>query len=76
MHDHMRKKLLNKDDISPACAYCLHGKMSPGNQSVLCIKKGVMLPTSSCNKFVYDPLKRRPQRMPKLPKMESEDFEL
>lgn len=72
----MRKKLLNKDDISPACAYCLHGKMSAGKQSVLCIKKGIMLPTSSCKKFVYDPLKRRPQRTPKLPKMESEDFEL
>jgi len=72
----MKKQLLNKENISPACAYCLHGKLSPDRQSVLCIKKGVLLPTSSCKKFIYDPLKRQPQRLPKIPKMNPEDFAL
>lgn len=72
----MKKKLLNEKDISSSCAYCLSGRLSPDNLSVLCIKKGIMMPTSSCSKFAYDPLKRQPQRMPKLPKLDAGDFEL
>ncbi|MEI6578939.1 MAG: hypothetical protein WCN92_05680 [Eubacteriales bacterium] len=72
----MKNKLLNEKTISPACTYCVHGRLSPDKLSVLCIKKGVMLPTSSCRRFIYDPLKRQPQRLPRLPKFNAEDFEL
>jgi len=72
----MKNKLVNENSISAACSHCLNGRLSPDKLSVLCKKKGVMLPTSSCRKFVYDPLKRKPLRLPKLPKMEAGDFEL
>jgi len=35
---------------------------------------GVRLPDSSCKKFLYDPLKRRPSKRPELPKYEESDF--
>ena len=72
----MKNKLLNEKSISPACAYCGHGRLSPDRLSVLCIKKGIMLPTSSCRKYVYDPLKRQPQRLPRMPKFSAKDFKL
>ncbi len=47
--------------IEPRCQYCEFGKML-NDQKVVCIKKGVMSPTSHCRKFRYDPLKRLPPR--------------
>ncbi|MCQ2461022.1 MAG: hypothetical protein MJ115_02610 [Clostridia bacterium] len=55
------KKLFN-EDITPACEYCHYGRITPDNNSVLCEKRGIMLPTSSCKSFKYDVLKRRPQK--------------
>ncbi|MCQ2486333.1 MAG: hypothetical protein MJ129_00165 [Clostridia bacterium] len=61
----------------PACDYCVHGKPAPDADAVLCSRKGIMSPSSSCSWYKYDPLKRKPK-----PKMiintnyTPEDFEL
>lgn len=67
---------LYNNKISPACEYCNFGRLSADLESVLCSKNGVMSPSSSCRKFKYDPLKRRPKRAPKLMEFSKEDFEL
>lgn len=72
----MKKKLLNVKELPPSCSYCIFGRPSPDGESILCIKRGVMLLTSSCHKFKYNPLKRKPQRAQSLPKMEQKDFEI
>ncbi|HPZ00203.1 MAG TPA: hypothetical protein PLS28_01895 [Clostridiales bacterium] len=59
--------------ITPACKYCSVGKLSPTGKEVLCVKRGIMLPDSSCKRFQYDPLKREPDRKPKLKKEYKED---
>lgn len=72
----MKRKLLNVKELPPSCSYCIFGRPSPDGESILCIKRGVMLLTSSCRKFKYNPLKRKPQRAQSLPKMEQKDFEI
>lgn len=71
----MKQKLFN-NDIIPKCEYCLHGKLAPGGEEILCIKMGIMSLSSSCKKYKYDPLKRQPKKMPQLPQFEKKDFEL
>ena len=63
-------------EISPACQYCQYGFLTRDGKSVLCEKKGVMSPDSSCHKYRYAPLKRIPKRPKPLPKMDPSDFEL
>ena len=47
------KKLFNFNKI-PACEYCSFGRFSPDDAMILCIKKGIMMPGSSCSSFKYD----------------------
>ena len=68
-------KLFSRD-ISPACKYCAYGRASAGGDEVLCEKRGVMLPDSSCKKFSYDPLKREPSRRGAPSGFTAEDFSL
>ena len=70
-----RPKLFGKK-IEPNGIYCQHGKAAPGEQMVLCIKKGVVSPYYSCKKFLYDPLKREPRPRPPKPRFSPEDFSL
>ncbi len=72
----MKQKLLNRKKYSPECSFCQHGKLSADGESVLCVKKGVMMTDSSCRKFVYDPLKRKPKKSPKLTEFEPSEFEI
>lgn len=72
----MKKSLLSTKDIQPACEYCARGKLSPDGQTVLCIKKGIMLPSSFCRKFQYDPLRRVPKKAPLLPQFDADEFSL
>ena len=71
----LRRKLFGSQ-IEPSCAYCEHGAPTRDGQSVLCEKRGVMLPSDFCRKFTYDPLARIPSRQAKLPSYEKEDFSL
>ena len=70
------KKLFNKKDITPSCSYCVHGKFAPDNESVLCLKKGVVSIDFSCKRFKYDPLKRKPIRPRNIEKFNESDFAL
>ena len=72
----MKKPLLNRNDVSPACSLCAHGIITADRENVLCVKSGVRLPESRCNKFKYDPLKRIPPRHPVRTEFTEEDFKL
>lgn len=72
----MKKKLLNTDKIDRICLNCIHGRHTPDADGVLCVKKGVMFPNSSCRKFEYDPLNRTPARPLVFSEFSAEDFEL
>ena len=72
----IKRKLINKKKYPPACKYCRHGRLSPNEQSVLCLKKGITEPNHKCVKFAYDPLKRRPQAPLQPVTADEKDFEL
>ena len=51
--------------MNPSCSYCQFGKRSSeGGGRIFCEKKGMVDENSSCNKFVYSPLKRIPVKQP------------
>ena len=58
----MRKKLVNTEDITPACRLCSHGMIAADGDCVLCVKTGIRQLDSSCRSFKYDPLKRVPKK--------------
>ncbi len=62
-----------KHDIEKICFYCEHSSPLRGDEQVLCSRKGVVNSEFKCRKFIYDPLKRAPKR---LPKMDLEGLEL
>ena len=70
------KKTIYSDNISPKCLYCETGVVSPDGNSVLCVKKGVMMPDSFCRKFRYDPLKRTPETVKLNTDFTPDDFSL
>ena len=68
---------LFNEKIEPQCGYCLRGKaIDP--ETVLCRKRGVTAPESSCSAFRYDPLKRVPPSSvaPNFSRLDEEDFSL
>lgn len=69
--------MLFRKEIEPRCAYCQHGT-DIGEESVACLKKGVMDSGSHCSSFRYDPFKRVPpqQAEPDFSKLSDEDFSL
>lgn len=69
------KYLYNKS-IEKSCAYCRHGRLSADKTDILCLKKGVMLKTSSCRHYKYDALKREPKARVKIAKHTAEEFSL
>ena len=69
------KRLFNKG-ISPACEYCEHGTTTEAGDMVQCRRKGVVSPYYRCHRFVYNPTRREPKRMPRLPRLNAEDFSL
>lgn len=69
--------MLFEKKIDPRCAYCRKGA-SIGEDSVLCIRKGLVSPDWHCRSFRYDPLKRVPPRppAPDFTRLKDEDFVL
>lgn len=63
--------------IEPRCQYCALGKNSEEDR-ILCPKKGIMSPGSSCRSFQYDPMKRVPPRpvAPNFSGLTDDDFKL
>lgn len=72
----MKQKLIDVKKYPKKCANCFFGRTPMDKSSVLCEKKGVVLPESKCRHYKYDPLKRIPQKP--LPQMEfsADDFKL
>lgn len=62
--------------IAPSCQYCRLGEKAADGQTILCAKKGIVSPMSSCRKFSYDPLKRIPNVLPDLPEYTEAEFSL
>lgn len=51
--------------IEPCCSVCQYARqLKDSAAEVLCDKVGVVAGDHSCRRFVYDPLKRRPARLP------------
>lgn len=71
----MSEKLFSKG-IAPKCIYCKNGKTTDGGDVILCKKTGIMQPDSSCRKFKYDPLKRKPEMLKIQTDFTAEDFRL
>ncbi len=72
----MFKKPLYGKTIAPACEYCAHGTPATAPSLILCTKRGAVSPQYHCRNYQYDPLRRVPKRMPKLPSFSKEDFSL
>lgn len=55
------KDMLFRNKIPRSCVYCIHStKLS--EDTLLCIRKGVVQAESKCLKFKYDPCKRTPRK--------------
>jgi len=61
-----------RKDIEPCCAYCKYGEKVT-DERVACVKFGVRPLYGACGKFVYAPIKRRPDRPRKLRTTESDE---
>ena len=58
----MKNKAFVQEEYPKACRYCEHGRISSDGKSVLCPKKGILLPDDVCRRYIYDPLKRKPMK--------------
>lgn len=69
--------MLFQKKIDPRCEYCARGTRLD-EDSVMCLKRGVVHPSQSCRAFRYDPLKRVPLRpvAPDFSRLKEEDFKL
>lgn len=69
--------MLFRKKIERSCAYCIHSTKLD-DESVLCIKKGVVSIDKKCRKFSYDPCKRVPKKAKALDfeKYDKEDYSL
>lgn len=72
----MKQKLIDGNSYSQICENCFNGRLSADGSSVLCVKNGIMRLDSTCKKYKYDPLKRRPKRPKVIGGFRDEDFAL
>jgi len=70
----MKQSLFNTKELAPMCEYCAVGITSPDESCVLCVRRGVMRPSSNCRYFAYDALKRRPRPKAQLVSFTPEEF--
>ena len=73
--DVMNKLTFDKK-TSKYCLYCTHGKHLEFTDEVFCTKKGFVDKFSKCNRYKYDPLKRKPERIVPTTDFNAEDFKL
>ncbi len=52
--------MLFRKDIEPCCAYCVHSSYVD-DESLICVKKGIVKTWGKCRRFTYDPLRRVPE---------------
>lgn len=72
----LQKTLFGKN-IAPACEYCAKNRTAQGGLTLHCtVSDDAVPPYHHCDAFVYDPLRRVPKRIPKLPTFSADDFKL
>ncbi len=71
----MKRKLYG-NHITACCSLCEHGRLAADGNTVLCPHKGVVPLFHHCRKFVYDPLRRVPERPEPITPHRPEEFEL
>lgn len=54
------------DEGARLCEFCRFATVIRATDDMLCTHRGVVDKEYSCRKFVYDPLKRVPRRLPEL----------
>lgn len=64
-----------KNDMEKICAMCEHSEPLFDDENVLCEIRGIVSGTYHCRKFIYDPLKHVPPKMPKVAPLEYVDIE-
>lgn len=62
-----QNKKSEKYEIERLCAYCEKATKLAGEDYVLCKKRGVVAQGYVCRSFIYDPIKRKPKRLPQIP---------
>lgn len=72
----MKQKIIDEKKYPKKCANCFYGRMPLDGVSVLCEKKGVVDPETSCRHYKYDPLKRIPPKPMQTLIFRAEDFDL
>ena len=80
MHCRFRRfirQMLFRKKIEPCCSYCLHGSYVD-DETIMCVKKGVVKSWGHCRRFEYDPLKRIPEAplKPASDTLSEDDFKL
>lgn len=53
--------MLFRKKLPRSCGYCVYGTKID-DETVLCVKRGVVSLNKNCRKFSYDPCKRVPAR--------------
>lgn len=62
----MAKKQYFGNTIEPKCEYCMFGSLDKTGKNILCTKVGVVTRDyPACKKYVYNPLKRVPEKQKK-----------
>lgn len=72
----LKRRKLFGNNIPPACEYCLNSQYSGDRQLLFCTHSGIVVPSYQCKKFVYDPIRRIPHIIQKLPQFSPDDFKL
>ena len=67
--------MLFEKKMDPRCSYCSRSARLD-DETVMCIKKGVVPAGYHCRGFQYDPLKRVPRVSPPLKQYDQKDFSL
>ncbi|MCI8387702.1 MAG: hypothetical protein HFE63_04475 [Clostridiales bacterium] len=63
----MKQKCDSEERI---CAMCRFSSEISGREDMLCSKKGVVPREFSCRKYIYEPLKRVPRKLPEFPSLD------
>lgn len=71
---HFMSKVGFNKNLAKSCAYCVYGTVLEGFNEAVCKKRGVTKRHQSCRSYVYDPLKRVPQKPKSIEKYSEEDF--
>lgn len=56
----------NNSETPKFCEFCRYAEALSETENMLCKYKGAVEKEYSCRKFIYDPLKRVPRKLPEL----------